>query len=142
MKKFCVIALAWLAFGIASANAETPVDLQALLIRASNEPAALNYKLDEVVPKLRQVFKFQNYDLIGEGSATITPPGQTTIDLGRGHSLEISIRHERGRMRAEARWLHKGKVLLNTGAALGAQPFIMAGPKEGDGTLIVTVTAK
>jgi hypothetical protein len=144
MKRFVHIMLAWLLVGIATAYAETPADLQALLIRASNGQAPLDYKLDAVVPKLRKVFQFQSYELIGSGSATITPPGETTIDLGKGHSLEIKLKREKGdRIKAEARWMQNGKVLVSTGTTMsGHQPLVLGGPKEGSATLIVTITVK
>ena len=143
MKKLAYILFAWFALGIAAAHAET-VDMEALLIRASNESAPLDYHLDAVVPKLRKIFQFQSYELLGQGSGAVNTPGETTIDLGKGHSLELKIRREKGdRFKAEVRWMHGGKALVSTSVSMSRnQPVILGGSKEGSGTLIVTLTAK
>ena len=143
MKRFFHIAIAWLALGVCSAFAET-ADMDALLIYASNDPAPLDYHLDSVVPKLRSVLKFQNYELLGSGSGAVNSPGETTIDLGRGHSLEIRLKSERkDRFKVEVRWMHDGKVQVSTGATVGRnQPLILGGVKHANGNLVVTLTVK
>lgn len=143
MKKIFYIMVAVLLCGVATARAGV-ANMEALLIRASNDPAALNYKLDAVVPKLRKVFKFQSYDLIGEGNGSVNVPGSGTIDLGKGHSLEISLKGDKGdNYKAEIRWLQNGKVLFSTGAKMSRkEPLVLGGPKDGNGTLIITVTPK
>ncbi len=143
MKKLAYIVLAWFALGFAAVRAET-VDMEAFLIRASNESAPLDYHLDAVVPKLRKIFQFTGYELLGQGSGAVNTPGETTMDLGKGHSLELKIRREKGdRFKAEVRWVHDGKALVSTSVSMSRnQPVVLGGSKEGNGTLIVTLTAK
>lgn len=143
MKRFWYIAAAWLMIGIASANAETS-NLEALLIRASNDSAPLDYHLDAVVPKLRKVFQFQSYELLGNGSGAVNVPGETTIDLSKGHSLDVKLRKDKGdKVKAEVRWMHDGKAVVSTSVAMAHnQPVVLGGVKSDGGTLIVTLTAK
>lgn len=143
MKKFLFIAVAFVLLSLVRAEAGVR-NFEAQLIRASNDSAPLNYKLDRVVPKLRKVFKFQSYDLIGEGSGSINVPGSGTIDLGKGHSLEMSVKGDKGdTYKAEIRWMKGGSVQFTTGARLShGEPLVLAGPKDGNGTLIITVTPK
>ena len=144
MKKLPYILFAWLLLGIASfARAET-ADLEAYLIYASNDPAPLDYHLDAVIPKLRSVLKFQNYELMGQGGGMVNSPGETTIDLGKGHSLEVKVKREKGeRFRVEVRWIHGGKNMVSTAATVSRnQPLILGGVKHANGNLVVTLTVK
>ena len=127
-----------------AAKAQGGATVEAMLIRASNGSAPLDYRLDRVVPKLRKIFQFQSYELISLSSVGLTAPGQTSIALGKGHSIDIVARREGGKMKAEVRWIQGGKTLLSTGVTLAPnQPVILGGVPDGSGgTLIVALTAK
>lgn len=143
MKRFWYIVAMFFALGVCVARADT-ADMEAMLIYASNDPAPLDYHLDKVVPKLRSVLKFQNYELLGRGDGAINAPGETTIDLGKGHSLEVKVRPDKkDRFKVEVRWLHDGKVQVSTGATMGRnQPVVLGGVKHANGNLVVTLSLK
>lgn len=143
MKRIATIVLACLALAATTARAGV-ADMEAMLIYASNDPAPLNYKLDAVVPKLRAVLKFQNYELLGSGSASVNAPGNTTIDIGQGHSLDVKVKGGKGgSFNVEVHWLQNGKVLVGTGGTMGRkQPLVLGGVQHKNGKLVVTLTAK
>jgi len=143
MRKFWYILAASLVLGATTVSADV-ADMEALLIYASNDSAPLDYKLDPVVPRLRTVLKFQSYELIGSGSGAVHLPGTTTIDLGKGHSLEIKIKSEKkDRYKVEVKWIQDGKVLVSTGASMARNnPLVLGGVQYKNGKLVVTLIAK
>ena len=70
--------------------------------------------------------------------------GETTIDLGKGHSLEVKLRKDKGdKVKAEVRWVRDGKAVVSTSVTMAHnQPVVLGGVKSDGGTLIVTLTAK
>lgn len=143
MKRFWYIVIALVGLSVLGARADT-VQTEAMLIYASNDPAPLDYHLDKVVPKLRSVLKFQNYELLGHGDGAVNAPGETTIDLGKGHKLEVKVRPDKkDRFKVEVRWLHNDKVQVSTGATTGRnQPIVLGGIKHANGNLVVTLILK
>lgn len=123
--------------------AERPVSFEATLILASNEPAALDRRLDEISFQLRRVFRFEHFRFMGNASASADLPSDFTMDLGQGNTLAVSASHRDGRIRAHVNWRQNGTSVLNTAVGMkrGAHA-ILGGIPHRDGTLIVTLVAK
>ena len=138
-----LLTACWLFAGAATAAAK-PVSVEAMLILASNEPAALDQRLEYVEYKLRRIFGFEYYRYYGEGSAILEPPASTVIDLGHGFRLDITTSDAGDdKIRASVRWLRGEEVVLNTTVGMKRNtPVILGGIQHEGGTLIVTLTAK
>jgi hypothetical protein len=135
---------AFALWGAAAWGAEHgPVTVRAVLIRASNEPAAQDARLENVEYKLRRIFGFEYYRFMGESSAALPAGGEATLDLGGGHRLRISMGDADGSVRAVVRWYRGDDLVLNTTVrAQRKTPVILGGASEGNGTLIITLTAE
>lgn len=143
MKKLWHILAVCLALGATTVRSDV-ADVDAMLIYASNDSAPLDYKLDAVVPKLRSVLKFQSYELLGTGSGAIHVPGAISIDLGKGHSLDIKVAGDKGdRFKLDVNWMQDGKILVSTRAGVSRKsPLVLGGVPYKNGKLVVTLIAK
>lgn len=119
------------------------LSLESMRIRASAQSGVADGRLDMIVPKLRKVFQFQGYSLEGKASATVNVPGDTTMDLGGGNSLEVKLTKDGNRIKAQVAWIQDGKRVLSTGVTMSkGQPVVLGGVPKGNDTLIVTLQAK
>ena len=128
-----------------SASAGGQATLQAVMIHASNSPAPIDRRLENIEYKLRRVFGFEHYRHVGEGSVTISLPGEGTIDLGGGYRLMLrSSNTKDGRIRTQVTWSKGGATLLSTSTKVrrGAPPTVIGGASQGGGKLIVTLVVK
>jgi hypothetical protein len=119
------------------------LSLESMRIRASAQSGVADGRLDTIVPKLRKVFQFQGYSLEGKAAATVNVPGDTTMDLGGGNSLEVKLTKDGNRIKAQVAWIQDGKRVLSTGVTMSkGQPVVLGGVPKGNDTLIVTLQAK
>ncbi len=136
MPRLWTVLIALLALLAVSASAE-PVRLEAMLVLASDEPAPLDYRLSKVEHKLRPLFRFPHYKLLGESSGVLVIPGETSLALGDGHHVDVA---SGGGGVFQVRWLRGGQPMLNTGVRLErGKPVILGGVPGPGGTLIVTL---
>lgn len=142
MRRTWVIVVALLLAAGGSALAET-VTIEAMRILASNDPAPLDRRLERVEYQLRPLFRFEHYRHLGDSSMSVNLPGTINLALGDGHFLAVSASSRDGRVRAEVRWMRGQESLLSTAVNLQrGKPVILGGVPEGDGKLIVTLTAR
>ncbi len=141
MKTIIGILMAALVLGIVSpALAQQPVEVEAMLILASNEPAPLDRRLERVDYLLRPLLRFETYRLLGQGSVLLNAGGSTSVALGDGHVLYLQM----GRKgHVEVSWQRGDERLLSTSVGLQRnKPTILGGVPQGDGRLIVTLMVK
>jgi len=130
-----VVAL--LGWGIPVAHAET-VSVDAMLIHASDRPAALDTRLDKIEYRLRRMFRFEHYGYMGGAQALLTLPSSTTLSLGHGYTLQIQATSSKGRVRADLEWKKGNQSLMkSTLAQSRGVPAILGGPPHDGGTLIL-----
>lgn len=143
MKRWLTIFMLGAMLGAATAAAEV-VDLDAMMILASDEPAPLDRRLERVEYQLRPLFRFQYYRHLGGSSASVNLPGTATIALGDGYHLEVRAAGRDGKkVRAEVRWFRGDQPLLSTGVNLNpGKPVILGGVPHDKGKLIVTLTVR
>ena len=137
-----ILALVGL-LGVVSAAAEV-VNLDAMMILASDDPAPLDRRLERVEFQLRPLFRFQYYRHMGGSSAAVNLPGTANIALGDGYHLEVRASGREGKkVRAEVRWFRGDQPLLSSGVNLQpGKPVILGGVPHDKGKLIVTLTAR
>jgi hypothetical protein len=138
-----VIALAWLFPATGTARAQT-ITLHARLILASNEPAAQDPRLEDIEYKLRRIFGFEYYQMLGKGGGIVDLPGDVSIVLGRDCRLSISAAQARGgQIRASVQWMRGKEVVLNTTVVMGrGAGVILGGVSHERGTLLVALDAR
>lgn len=121
------------------ATAQT-VTFDAMLIHASDQPAALDTRLDRIEYKLRRIFQFEHYAFLEETQTILTLPAETRIDLGHGYTLRINAEPKGDRIRADIQWYRGDNRLLRTSVAQRrGVPSILGGPAHKDGTLILVL---
>lgn len=125
-----------------AASAQT-VSLDAMLIHASDRPAALDTRLDRIEYKLRRIFQFEHYAFMGETRTLINLPSQTRVDIGHGYTLDVSASSRDGRVRAEIQWYRGDERMMRTSIAQKrGVPAILGGPPHDGGVLILVVEFK
>jgi hypothetical protein len=126
---------------LASAAGAGVHQFDAVMIYASNERAPMDRRLENIEYKLRQVFGFEYYKLVGRGSVSVSVPGSGSISLGGGYTLQVqALAAGKGRVTAEVVWQRGGQVLLRTRTHLGRSPTVLGGASHEKGKLIVTLT--
>lgn len=134
------LALLWAAVPGAAVAAQM---LNATMIYASNDSAPPDRRLQSIEAKLRRVFGFDHYKLVGEGSAAVDVPGSATIPLGGGYALQVQATGPApGGVMANVTWKRGGQVLLSTRTRLGRAPTVLGGASHQNGKLIVTLTVR
>ncbi len=123
--------------------AERPVTFEATLVLASNDPASLDRRLEQISFQLRRIFNFDYFRFMADGSASAQLPSQFSISLGPDDELQIQAAPKGDRIRAEVNWLRGGRSVLNTTVVMkrGAHAILGGVPHE-NGKLIVTLLAK
>ena len=121
------------------AGAQT-VTVEAMLIHASDRPAALDARMDRVEYRLRRIFQFEHYGLLNKTQSLMTLPSQTRIDIGHGYVLRIDASQRDGRVRAQVDWYQGNTRLLSTSVQQRRNvPAILGGPPYQEGTLILVL---
>jgi len=145
--RFSIFDVRWwfviglLSFGTA-ASAQT-VTLEAMLIHASDRPAALDTRLDRIEYRLRRIFQFEHYGFLDETRTVITLPSQSRVDIGHGYALDINASSRDGRIRAEIRWYRGNQRIMSTSVSQRrGVPAILGGPPHDGGTLILVLEFK
>jgi hypothetical protein len=135
---------ALLAVSRTPAIAAEGASVRALLVIASNEKGGSDSSLSAYAPTLRRILRFESYRLAGSGTANLAIPGKASVNLGRGHSLDLEADKSDGKgIRLRVRWESGGSSLMNTG--LGLQPgvpAVLGGPstgKEGEVWAVILV---
>ncbi len=119
-----------------------PMEIEAMLILASNDPAPLDRRLERVDYVLRPLLRFETYRLIGQGTVMVNTPGTASIALGDGHSVNLRTGRTRG-SHVEVSWMRGENRLLGTSVSLQrGKPTILGGVPHEGGRLIVTLMVK
>jgi hypothetical protein len=139
-----VMIVAACVFAGAGTVSAQGVDLHARLILASNDPAPQDPRLEDLEFKLRRVFGFEYYELLGKGGGIVDLPGQTSISLGNDCVLNIAAEAAGGgRVRASVQWMRGRTTVLNTTVVVArGAGVILGGVSHKRGTLLVALDAR
>lgn len=144
-----IIALVFVAalsliFGARPAVAADGASVDAILIIASTQKGNSDPRLAKYEATLRGNLPFESFRFAGEGAATVSAGGRSTLTLGRGHRLELEGEKSSGRgIRVKVRWLDGGRELMET--LLVLQPGVPAllGRRGGEAEVpVVLVIAR
>ena len=136
--KILTFALATIAVTTAGI-ADDAIRARGILVAASNEKRDSDARLSEYVPILRRVLRFESYRFLGSGSGPAPEGASTSVSLGDGHSLQITVESIKGdQIRARVSWLGGGRTIMNTVLVLRrGVPAVFGGPKDGNEVLAV-----
>lgn len=132
---------------VASAQATRAADstaVHAILIMATNEKAAADPKLAPYEAPLQRNLPESSFRYVSEGTASVSGNGHATINLGRGHRIEIDAEKGGDGIRLKVQWMNGDAVVMNTTLTLQAGvPAVLGRRPSGDGeTPIVLLIAK
>lgn len=121
-------------------------NVEATLIFASSDGSSFDPALKRYESNLKRIFKYTSYKLQGKSSTRVSIPGKSTINLGSGHSVEISAQPSDGRkLRLNVRWSNGRQLLLNTTFNKEkGQPIVLGGPSapSRNGNLILILVPR
>lgn len=130
----------------ASAQSADSVQLQATLIRASNDGNGTDRALLPFEPTLKRLFKYDSYELRNRSAAKVSLPGQARMNLGNGHHLEIGAQAAASdKVRFRIRWFQADDLLVNTTVVASRdRPTVLGGPSTEDvqGSLLLVVVPR
>lgn len=134
----CVVLC--LAVGALDAAAQQTVTLDLLLIHASDQPAALDTRLDRVEFRLRRIFGFEHYGFMQQQRTVLTLPTQTRVPLVTGQVVQLRAEARNGRIRTHIEWYQDQERLLATSLTQRrGVPAILGGPPHAEGNLILVL---
>lgn len=120
------------------------VEATLVLAQANEAPVAPELKdlsryLDATFPK-----RFGAYQMAGRSAADIKAGSSQKLDLGKGYITDVLVTEilpEKVKMKVI--WRSPDKMLCNTTFTIDRdRPFIIGGPAQGSGTLILMVRSK
>jgi hypothetical protein len=118
----CLAALLALPSLVSAAAAAGATRVRAILIVASNKPAAGDPKLAPYDANLRRILRFESFRWVAEGTATVPETGTATVTLVRDHKVELAAE---GRA-IRATWFEGSKKVI--ALSLPDGPSILGGP--------------
>ncbi len=120
------------------------LSLKGVMILATNDATATDPSLKAYEKTLRRLFKFKSYKRYGSGNTRLNLPGKASMSIGRGHQVEVDAKPiNQQKSRVSIRWLHSGRVQINTTIAMTkGKPTVLGGPSVKGGNLILILTAQ
>lgn len=90
------------------------VTVNAILISASNEEGETDQRLSSYETNLKRNLGFEKFEFLGEGSATISMPGDATIALPQAQSVKVeSAYYGEDMVWLRVIWMDDGRQVMN-----------------------------
>jgi len=125
-------------------DAKAPVpslNLDAMLILASNEKGDSDRRLAGYVPNLKSSLRFESFKFIGEGSARIGAlPGSTEIALPQGQTVKLEAsNYGEGMVWLRVIWMDGNRQVMNVVYAKWqrGKPIVAGTTKDGQNLAII-----
>lgn len=148
----CLLVLLLLSPGAVFADSsKTETVVWSGLIVGSNEPGSkdrLPANLRPLRPKLKSLFGYENFELIGQGKISKITKSAQWIPLGKEFSLQVAktepSKNAKGhRVPLEVQVFQGRKEVAETQIMLApSSPFIIRGPFHGKGQVIIVLMAR
>ena len=122
-------------------------NISATLILASAQDDGVDSALKNFESNLRRVFpSYKSFKLQGRSNTKVELPGESSINLGSGHKLTLSVQAGgKGKIRLSVRWSDGKRMLINTTINMSkGVPAILGGPSapSQNGNLILALVAR
>ena len=136
-----LVPLGLLLLAPCAAEAQNLATVKVSLIYASNEPAALDARLDRIEFQLRRVLKFEHYRFMSQRALTLGEGASAEAGLGEGCKVRLEgVKVSQGHARLRATWLQGGQQVMQTTVNLkrGAAT-VLGGHPHKQGALVVSL---
>jgi hypothetical protein len=144
MLRFLLLAAVALIFRMENAAADDSVWSGLVLARNCDSPKAPPAELARFESRLRNVFGYNQFELLGRHREIMDDPRERWLIPGQDFSLRVAARENAPHNYLLGLQLFQGhRLLVETNARLGLQsPLFIRGPQYGDGQLIVVLLVK
>lgn len=120
--------------------------INVVMIHGSNQNAEVHPRLKQYERNLKRIFKYTSYDLKGNGNTSVNLPGNSSINIGNGHSVQVRAEPSNGgKIKLTVVWAKSGRKLINTTMNVSrGHPTILGGPaaRDGNGKLMLLIIAR
>jgi hypothetical protein len=115
--------------------------VQARLIRATNEPGARDERLQDIEPKLKRKFGYDNYQQLGVQKETLVEGKKLRLNLGEGFVVFVHVKPAEQRIHKLDVELFSGRAsVMKTTVNLGEKCHLFAGPvRVGNDWLVLSL---
>ena len=120
------------------------VQTRVRVIQASNAGSTIDPSLRDVHDQLGSLFSFTSYRLLKDETASLSPNRPVAIPTHPGTALEIElIRKQKDVAEFKVKIKREKAEILNTQVRLSpGRTVVIGGPKHGEGTIILAITAR
>ena len=141
-KPFLIFLLIILFFSPSTVFAQ--VQTRVRIIQASNVGATIDPSLRDLHDQLGSLFSFTSYRLMKDESLSLSENKSVEIAAHQAVSLDINlIRKHRDSAEFRVKIRREGTEILNTQLRLSpGRTVVIGGPKHGEGTIILAITAR
>jgi hypothetical protein len=143
MLRLCLIAILFGA-GLGSASAEDSIWGALVLATNEKEPAAPPTELAPFAKSMRNVFGYNQFEVIGSHTQKVEDPDGSWLIPSKRFCLRVKIRKSgQGQHLLTLLLYQEQKLLVGTRARLGDRsPLFIRGPLYGPGQLIIVLSVK
>lgn len=122
------------------AAAPEKASIHAILVAASSKSGETDRRLAPYEANLRRLLRFESFRLVGESTAHLAVPGETTVNLGQGQSLSLKAESGGRALRVQVRWSEGKRDFMNTGLVLpSGTPAVLGGPSNDKGEVYAII---
>jgi len=141
---FVIVVFVLLLAPLFVSTALGQVQTRLRIIEASNVGSSIDPALRDVHDQLGSLFNFTSYRLLRDESLSLTPNRPSEINAHQGVSLEITLtKQQKNKAEYQIRILRQGSEILNTKVRLSpGRTVLIGGPKHGQGSIILAISAR
>ena len=144
LRPLLIAVVVMLAVGVVSANAAHAVWSGLVIAENVPQPAAIPPELTKFEQTLKDLFGYNQFELIGQSSKTLKTGEEDWLAASKYFALHVDARGENDAGYTLNLKLYKEKdVLLETDANLSrTSPLVIKGPQVGSGQLLLVLVVK
>ena len=141
---FIIVAFVFVLAPLFVSTALGQVQTRVRIIEASNVGSSIDPALRDVHDELGSLFNFTSYKLLRDESLSLTPNRPSEINAHQGVSLEITLTNQQKKKAVyQIRILRQGSEILDTKVRLSpGKTVLIGGPKHGQGSIILAISAR
>ncbi|WP_269540915.1 hypothetical protein [Cerasicoccus fimbriatus] len=141
-----ILLLLILAIAPGLAHAEEAVQMEVILVLASNTGQGVDPALQPYAANLERLFRFNTYQQRDKKTMTISVPGARNVNLYGGTDLQLGLQAvSDGKLPVNLDWRRGKEKLLRTMIRLNANtPTIIGGPQgpNNTGTYLLIIQSR
>ncbi len=144
LRPLLIAVLVMLVVGVVSANAAHAVWSGLVIAENVPQPAAIPPELTKFEQTLKDLFGYNQFELIGQSSKTLKTGEEDWLAASKYFALHVDARGENDGGYTLNLKLYKEKdILLETDANLSrSSPLVIKGPQVGSGQLLLVLVVR